>query len=37
MAILQNTIEELEKIVEDLNTSTKVVILNRLLRENLFY
>jgi len=35
MADLQRTIEELEKIDEDLNTSTKVGILNRALPENL--
>ena len=35
MADLQNTIEELEKIDEDLNTSIKVGILNRALPENL--
>jgi len=35
MADLKNTIEELEKIDEDLNTSTKVGILNRALPENL--
>ena len=35
MADLQNTIEELEKIDEDLSTSTKVGILNRALPENL--
>ena len=35
MEDLQNTIEELEKIDEDLSTSTKVGILNRALPENL--
>ena len=35
MADLKNTIEELEKIDEDLNTSIKVGILNRALPENL--
>ena len=35
MVDLQNTIEELEKIDEDLSTSTKVGILNRSLPENL--
>ena len=35
MVDVQNTIEELEKIDEDLSTSTKVGILNRALPENL--
>ena len=35
MADLQNTIEELEKVDEDLNSSTKVGTLNRALPEDL--